>query len=130
MKTFALCFMAVIASVLTFGQEPSTFIRCRTFESMQEFRASHPGAETDAQFEGWLSQKTLQRLQSGQRTEAYYVIPIIFHIVYDGEAVGTGRNLSAAQIQQQLNELNADFANLAGSTQSVAADMQIQFCLA
>ncbi|MBC7946686.1 MAG: T9SS type A sorting domain-containing protein [Chitinophagaceae bacterium] len=119
--------MGVLCSLATFAQ-PSQFIRCRTHESMQEFRATHPGAESDEHFEAWLGQKK-QQLQQFRLT-AFYTIPVIFHIVHNGEAVGTGSNLSQAQIQRQLNQLNADFANLSGSTNGVAADMEIQFCLA
>ena len=103
-------------------------VRCNTFESLQDFRAKNPRAETDAQFEYWLNQKIAAR--QGQRTNAYYTIPVVFHVVHNGEAVGFGSNLSAAQIQNQLNQLNADFANLSGSLYTAAASTQIQFCLA
>lgn len=102
--------------------------KCDTYESMQEFRAKNPNAQTDAQFETWISQKIAAR--QGQRTAAFYTIPIVFHVIHNGEAVGTGSNLSQAKIQSQLDQLNADFANLSGSTYGVAATTQIQFCLA
>ena len=127
MRVLALVLIGTLSYLFVPAQ---TIKRCATFESMKEFRALHPDAETDAQFEAWLSQKIHERQQSGQRVETYFVVPIIFHIVYDGEAVGTGRNLSAATIQQQLNQLNQDYANLSGSAYGVSADMQIQFCLA
>jgi hypothetical protein len=105
--------------------------RCATYESMQEYRQQHPGAATDEQFEAWMRQKTQERLQASQRTTIAYTIPIVFHLVHNGEAVGTGSNLSAAMIQQQLNQLNADFANSSGSPYgSVSANSEIQFCLA
>jgi len=127
MRVLAIVLLGVLSSFFVTAQ---TIKRCATDESMKEYRALHPGAETDAQFEAWLSEKIRERQQLGQRVETYFVVPIIFHIVYDGEAAGTGRNLSAAQIQQQLNQLNKDYANLSGSAYGVAADMQIQFCLA
>ena len=102
--------------------------KCDTHESMQDYRRKHPNAQTDAQFETWINQKIAAR--QGQRTAAYYTIPVVFHVIHDGEAPGVGSNLSQAQIQQQLDQLNADFANLSGSTYGVAATTQIQFCLA
>lgn len=117
--------LGVFALLPAFSQP---FTRCHTYESLQHFRALNPGAETDEHFENWLRQKIEDR--SAQRMNAYYVVPVIFHIVHNGEAAGTGSNVSAAQIQQQLNQLNADFANLSGSTYGVAADIEIQFCLA
>jgi len=123
--------LAVFFVIPVFGQQqPSQIIRCRTFESIQEFRKLHPGAETDQQFESWLRQKTVERLQSNQRQNASYTVPIIFHIVHDGEAVGTGSNLSEAIIDSQLAQLNRDYANLSGSAYGVAATTDIQFCLA
>ena len=56
-------------------------------------------------------------------------IPVVFHIVYRTET----ENISDAQIQTQLDVLNADFRRLnsdADDTWPQAADTQIEFCLA
>ncbi len=37
-------------------------------------------------------------------------IPVIVHVVHNGEAVGTGTNLHQAQIMSQFDVLNADYA--------------------
>lgn len=39
-------------------------------------------------------------------------IPIVVHVLHRGEAIGTGRNISAAQIQSQIDVLNEDFRRL------------------
>lgn len=127
MRNFTLLLLGMFFTLIASGQQEKK-IKCYTTESLQDFRAKHPNAQTDAQFEAWLRQKIEQR--AGQRIHAYYLIPVIFHIVHNGETPGNGRNIDASQIQHQLNQLNADFANLTGSTQSAAADMEIQFCLA
>ena len=64
-------------------------------------------------------------------------IPVVIHVIHSGEAVGTGSNLSAAQIQAQLDVLNEDFsAQNANFNQtpsqwaSVIGNPDIQFCLA
>lgn len=69
----------------------------------------------------------------GDEERAVVVIPVVFHVVWRT----TAENLSDAQIQAQLNQLNADFARLnsdASQTPSiftgVAANTEIQFCLA
>lgn len=122
---------SLAATIFLFAHDGwSQFVRCRTAESLKEFRQNNPRAETDEQFEAWMRAKIEARGQGNQRLQAFYIIPVIFHIVHDGEAVGTGSNLSAAQIQQQLDQLNADFANVSGSTYGVSADIEIQFCLA
>jgi hypothetical protein len=86
----------------------------------------------------------LQRLQeiedhtnsfiaSGGNTRALVTIPVVFHVVYNT----TAQNISDARLQAQLQVLNNDFARLnadASNTpsafQSLAANTNIQFCLA
>ncbi|HZV70659.1 MAG TPA: M43 family zinc metalloprotease [Saprospiraceae bacterium] len=55
-----------------------------------------------------------------------YTIPIVVHIIHLGEPVGTGSNISDAQILDAINGLNERFANSNGQ----GADCEIQFCLA
>lgn len=60
-------------------------------------------------------------------------IPIVVHIVHNGEPVGSGTNLSQAQVQSQLQVLNEDFRKLLGTpgynTHPAGADIEIEFCL-
>lgn len=67
----------------------------------------------------------------GQRVVV--TIPVVVHVVYN---TGT-QNVSNAQIQTQLDVLNADFrklnadaSSIPAAFQSVAADCEINFCLA
>ncbi|MHB8259451.1 MAG: zinc-dependent metalloprotease [Bacteroidia bacterium] len=68
-----------------------------------------PSKEWDA----WFNQKVeehKQDLANGRATASTYTIPIIFHVIYStGEAVGSGHNLSQAQINSQIPILNADY---------------------
>src|SRR5690606_29531127 len=64
-------------------------------------------------------------------------IPVVVHVLHNGEPVGTGRNISMAQIESQIDVLNEDFRRLnpdATNTpvefQSIAADVGIEFFLA
>lgn len=64
---------------------------------------------------------------------AVVTIPVVFHIVYNTAS----QNVSDAQIQSQLTVLNADFRKLNADASLVpsafaglAADCEIQFCLA
>ena len=85
--------------------------------------------ETDAHFESWLGQKIQAR--KAERAQAVsYTIPIIFHIISKGEAVGTSPNVSAQSITEQLLQLNKDYANQSNSPYAVAANTGIQFVLA
>ncbi|MEO5892095.1 MAG: M43 family zinc metalloprotease [Ferruginibacter sp.] len=105
--------------------------RCYTVERAEEFKRTHPGAETDAQFEAWLAKKIKARKDAGLRPAfANYTIPIVFHVIHNGEAPGTSPNLDAGYIQEQLIQLNKDFANASNSRYQVAAATGIQFVLA
>ncbi len=55
-----------------------------------------------------------------------YTIPVVVHVIHLGEPVGTGSNLSDAQILDAIDGLNQRFANSNGQ----GADCEISFCLA
>jgi hypothetical protein len=66
-----------------------------------------------------------------------YTLPVVVHIIHNGEAVGAGANISQAQVQSQIDALNEDYRNLnADGTkvpspfQPLRADAQFQFVLA
>ena len=91
------------------------------------------------QFENWLKKKIDQRKASpaNGRTKEIITIPVVVHIVHNGESIGVGRNIPDAQIQSQIDVLNEDFRRLnadASNTpsvfQPVAADIEIQFAMA
>jgi zinc-dependent metalloproteinase lipoprotein len=100
---------------------------CATYEVLQNFRKLHPEAETDQQFENWLSKKKAARTFT---TLSSTTLPVIFHIVHNGETEGSGTNISQTAIQRQMMQLNKDYANGSNSTYAVAADANIQFALA
>jgi hypothetical protein len=93
-----------------------------------------PGPE----FETWLQQKMVEMQNSGAKmNNVVYNIPVIVHVINNGEAIGSGTNISVAQIQSQIEVLNEDYRKLntdASSVpsvwQSIAADCEINFCLA
>lgn len=64
-------------------------------------------------------------------------VPVVVHVIHSGEAIGTGSNLSVAQIQAQLDVLNEDFSaqnpnfnQTPSQWASVIGNPDIQFCLA
>lgn len=65
------------------------------------------------------------------------VIPVVFHVMHKGEAIGSGTNISAGRIDSQLVTLNQDFRRLNPGINKVppafrggSADPLIEFCLA
>lgn len=86
--------------------------RCSTVPYMQKLRNEGKIKQTDAQFEQALEQRNRLRQQQLQthRTEgSHYVIPVVVHIIHNGELVGTGSNISDEQILSQLAVINKDF---------------------
>ncbi|WP_338236748.1 M43 family zinc metalloprotease [Persicobacter diffluens] len=90
-------------------------------------------------FESWMLEK--QRVlaeQFPQRNAADPMeIPVVFHIIHNGEAIGSGKNISDEQILSQLEVLNEDFQrqnedaiNTRQQFLSVAADFGIKFVMA
>lgn len=80
----------------------------------------------EAQIQNWISHHS-------NANRAVVTIPIVIHVIYNTSE----QNISDAQVQSQIDVLNEDYARLnadASQTpsafQSVAANCEIQFCLA
>lgn len=105
---------------------------CGTMEAWQNQLAQNPDlvhrrAIIQSQMQEWITQ------EGNQKTNAVITIPVVVHVVYRT----TAENISDSQIQSQIEVLNKDFrkqntdASLVPSAFSgVAADCEIQFCLA
>ncbi len=111
--------------------------KCATMEMDSILRRKFPELGTLADFENDLQQKVKQmeaRYKAGRTTAGIITIPVVVHIIHNGEAVGQGRNLSQAQVQSQLAVLNEDFRRKTGTrgfnSDSRGADIEIEFCLA
>jgi hypothetical protein len=78
--------------------------------------AEHPAAETRDQFESWIDQ-AIEVAKANKVIGGVYQIPVVFHVIHSGEAVGTGTNVSQAAIQSQIDVLNEDFRRIFGTTQ-------------
>ncbi|WP_338731962.1 M43 family zinc metalloprotease [Mangrovimonas cancribranchiae] len=111
--------------------ELTGYIKCLTDENEALLQEKYPNRATKEEFEAWLApkiQKTkrdINNRENGQRVVR--TIPIIFHVFTDGLGA---ENLDELTIQAQVDQLNIDYADLAGSTYAVSADTEIQFCLA
>ena len=131
-KQISFLLLAVIAAVPLFAQIKKIgqpVIRCYTVETINDGRKKNKQAETDAHFEAWLKIKTAERKSERLEVKSY-TVPIIFHIINNGEAKGVGSNLAQAFIQQQILQLNKDYANLSNSPYASASGTGIQFALA
>ncbi len=58
-------------------------------------------------------------------------IPVVVHIIHDGDAQGSGSNISDEQVWSAINGLNEDFRKMAGTNgDGDGADIGVEFCLA
>jgi hypothetical protein len=140
MKKIILNSLLLTLSMSVFSQSNS-IERCSTMEMDAILRANNPNLGTLEDFEEWLAPKVVayknQQNKSGAK-KTVYNIPVIIHIIHNSnESVGQERNISNAQAISQINVLNEDFRKQNGdflSTpavfQNVAADCEINFCLA
>ncbi len=110
---------------------------CATMEMDSLLRLRNPQEGSLDDFERDLQRKMVEikaKMASGRGTAEVITIPIVVHVIHNGEAIGTGRNISQAQIQSQIETLNEDFrrrVNTNGfNNDSRGADIEIEFCLA
>lgn len=70
----------------------------------------------DKKWDDWFNKRAEEfrnSLPAGTPASATYTIPIVFHIIYNsGEAVGSGHNVSQAQVNSQIPILNNDYGGV------------------
>jgi hypothetical protein len=66
--------------------------------------------------------------------DTIYYIPVVVHVLHNGEPLDSGRNISLQRIQSQIDVLNQDYGRQSGSpgfnNHPAGADTRIRFCLA
>ncbi len=74
------------------------------------------------------------RLQYDPSDTTIYRIPVVVHIIHNGEAIGIGANVADARVYEQIQTLNEDFRRKQGTrgfnTDPDGADPRIEFVLA
>lgn len=121
-------------------QEPVLNPPIRTCETMEQDsinQLKYADMRNSMDFELKIQRKAeeiRQRQLSGRTQAELITIPLVVHVVHNGEQVGQGRNISAAQVAAQIEVLNEDFRRKMGTNgfndNPVGADIEIEFCLA
>lgn len=131
--TGLLCFFFTEQAVAQQTQQDSELIRCSTMEVDAQLRASDPNVGTLEDFELWMS-KMIENRNAQRSAGVVYTVPLVFHIIHNGESEGTGSNISQAQVNSQITVLNEDFRRIMGTnghnTHPDGADTEIEFCAA
>jgi hypothetical protein len=127
-----------ITNITSQNPGPSGFVRCSTPENEAALRELYPERETEAQTERWIVAKIAQikaDRAAGRNIQTIYNIPVVVHVIHNGDAVGVGENITDAQVLSQITVLNQDFRRMistpggANST-GLAVDCEINFCMA
>ena len=120
--------MAVLCSVKSYSQNYRT---CGTTQVHEESLNKDP--QLQQRMQGIENHTQLYELSGGNNRSTAITIPVVVHVVYNSAS----QNISDAQIQSQINVLNEDFRKTNSDVsfipsiwQGVAADAQIEFCLA
>lgn len=119
------------------GRTPNGMIRCSTDEYEALLRAQDPKRMTPEQFSAFVNPLVQQQLiaqQSSSQSGGIIYIPVVVHVIHNGDAYGTGENIADEQVESQITVMNQDYRRLLGTpgynTNPVGADVQIQFVLA
>lgn len=123
------CFISIWGSLCA-QQSP---IKCATDYSLQKSIEADPELAVKYQmFKESLPTESLHKTDG-----EVYKIPVVFHIIHNGDAYGTGENVPDERIYEQLEVLNTAFRKRNADTSLIpaefaplAADAEIEFCLA
>lgn len=148
----ALFGVLLMALPATAQQEPRAFgqlvhvnpennhIRCISTEYENYLQQKNPNRATSAGFEQWLAPKVEQVKQQRKAAKSTGAaatiinIPVVVHVVSNGDAIGSDENISDEQVLSQITVLNQDYRKMLNTPgyndNPVGADMEIEFHLA
>lgn len=117
---------------------PFGYVRCATVENELALQKQFPNRLKNADFEKWISplikEHQLKVASKTAKTSSIITIPVVVHVIHNGDALGAGENITDAQVRSQIKVLNEDFRRLLGTrgenNNPVGADTEIEFCLA
>ncbi len=129
---FILSVISFFCATNLFAQEAS--IECGSTQHMHQIMQQYPDVARNIEAIEQHTEQYINSLAHQPQTErVVYTIPVVFHVVYNT----TAENISDAQIQSQLTALNRDFRKLNTDASTIpsafsplAADVEIEFCLA
>ena len=112
-------------------------VRCLTVENEEYLQQRFPKRATTQEFEETLA-PIIARIKADRaagRVMPVYNIPVVVHVMHNGEAIGTAPNITDAQVISQIDVFNEDFRRMVGTpgganSTGVAVDVEINFCLA
>ncbi len=107
---------------------------CASEEVKSYYDRLDPNRQTREQFEAQLApfiKKIEEDRAAGRNIQVSYNIPVVIHVIHDGDPLGTGENITDAQAISQINVLNLAFNNMGSTTyNNTGVNFDIHFCIA
>ena len=105
--------------------------KCNTVEVTQWMRLQYPQMESEDAFEQWIAPR-VTALKMDPRMRSTLTVPIIFHIIHNGTAIGSADNPVEGFIYAQIEQINNDFRKKLGTSgyniHPAGADIELEFC--
>lgn len=111
-------------------------VRCASTEYETYLRKNNPKRLNTAEFQNWIEPKIqdLKISKNYNKASEIITIPVVIHIIHNGDALGKNENISDEQALSQIEVLNQDYRRLMDTRgyndDAVGADIGIEFCLA
>lgn len=112
-------------------------IRCVSSEYEQHLQENDPSRATTEAFEQWIApkiQEAKEKMASGRNTNTVVSIPVVVHVIHNGDALGSGENITDARVLSQITVLNQDFRRMLNTNgyneNEAGADVEVEFCMA
>jgi hypothetical protein len=149
--SIALCFMgcSIFAQVdgtrevILFGKKEivknGSVIRCASTQYEEFLQSKKTNRLSKTEFENWIAPKVLeskikQSTSKELRTNAILTIPVVVHVIHNGDVIGGDENIFDEQVISQIRVLNEDFRRRVSTpgfnSDAVGADTEIEFALA
>jgi len=132
MKKILVLSIAYLFTVNIFAQEENELIRCGNSIHQEALQAQYPDF-TENVNSRFNEAAAVVAQPEHKSNGVVYTIPVVVHVVHKNSS----ENISDAQIQSQLDVLNLDFrkmnvdiAQIPSMFANLAADAEIEFCLA
>lgn len=122
----------------TYQKGPFGYVRCSSVENELALQQQFPTRLKNNEFEQWISplvsNKKRKIAEKVSKTASIISIPVVVHVIHNGDALGSGENITDAQVRSQIKVLNEDYRRMMGTrghnSNAVGADTEIEFCLA
>ncbi len=136
MRKYLFILLTIVYTFPAFAQEYQNYHKCATHTNFHNLVAKDPSVldkvhAIDEYTKKWIAQNTQEH-----KAAELVSIPVVVHVIYNNDE-NDDSNISDEQIFSQIEALNRDFrkqnadtTNLPADFLEVAADIEIEFCIA